>query len=434
MYKRQANVYVRMIPKAERDVSQDEFAARLREELRRIGGVKASVFASGFGGNMKEFQLDVRGPDARTLTELAERIAAEIEQVPNAVDVGLSTRGQKPELSVRIDRGVAGVREVDASTIALALRPAFAGLDVGDWIDPDGETRDVVLRLAPGGRDRPVDVRELQIPLVARGPGGAPALVPLAQVATVETGVGPAQIDHLDRERVVTVGANLQGRSLGEVSADIMARVEGLEVPPGYTVGIAGQVEEQNEIFVQIFAALIFAVLLMYLILVIQFESFLDPLAIMISLPLSLIGVVLALLITGDTLNIMSMIGVMMLMGIVAKNAILLIDFAKWGRERGMERREALIEAGRIRLRPILMTTFALIAGMVPVALGRGEGGDFRAPLGRAIIGGVLTSTLLTLVVIPTIYEILDDMREWVGRRVARWRARRGHMVPETAD
>src|SRR5690606_6934748 len=138
-----------------------ELAAVLREELRRIGGVKASVFASGFGGNLKEFQLDVRGPDARTLTELAERIAAEIERVPNAVDVGLSTRGQKPELEVRIDRGVAGVLDVDAAALALALRPAFAGVDVGDWIDPDGETRDVVVRLAPGARDRAIDVRQL---------------------------------------------------------------------------------------------------------------------------------------------------------------------------------------------------------------------------------------------------------------------------------
>jgi HAE1 family hydrophobic/amphiphilic exporter-1 len=399
-----------------------------------VGGAKAWVFSSGFGGNVKEFQLDVRGPDARVLTELAERMAREIEQVPGAVDVGLSTRGQKPELDVRIDRGVAGALDVDAARIAQALRPAFAGLDVGDWIDPAGETRDVVVRLAPEARDRAVDVARLPVLLPAAGPGGEPLLVPLEQLATVATSVGPAQIDHLDRERVVTIGANLQDRALGEVSGDIMERVGRIALPPGYRIAVAGQAEEQNEIFLQIFAALAFAVLLMYLILVVQFESFLDPLAIMISLPLSLIGVVLALLVTGDTLNIMSMIGVMMLMGIVAKNAILLIDFAKWGRERGMERREALIEAGRTRLRPILMTTFALIAGMVPVALGHGEGGDFRAPLGRAIIGGVVTSTVLTLVVIPTVYEILDELREWVGSRLARWRRRRVRLAPETAD
>jgi HAE1 family hydrophobic/amphiphilic exporter-1 len=182
-------------------------------------------------------------------------------------------------------------------------------------------------------------------------------------------------------------------------------------------------------VFGSIFTALGVAVMLMYLILVIQFGSFLDPLAILSSLPLSLIGVVLALLVTRDTLNIMSLIGVMMLMGIVAKNAILLIDFAKWTHEqKGVPMRDALIEAGAIRLRPILMTTLALIAGMIPVALGGGEGADFRAPLGRAVIGGTITSTILTLFVIPTVYEILDDWREKLG---VRFRGRRAAHAPE---
>jgi HAE1 family hydrophobic/amphiphilic exporter-1 len=165
----------------------------------------------------------------------------------------------------------------------------------------------------------------------------------------------------------------------------------------------------------------------MYFVLVVQFGSFLDPLAIMLSLPLSLIGVMLALLVTGSTLNLMSMIGVILLMGIVAKNAILLIDFAKWSEEKGMSRREALIEAGRVRLRPILMTTFALIAGMVPVAIGAGEGADFRAPLGRAVIGGVITSTILTLVVIPTFYEIMTEWRDWLLARLMGKKHEHGH-------
>ena len=162
------------------------------------------------------------------------------------------------------------------------------------------------------------------------------------------------------------------------------------------------------------------AVMLMYFVLVVQFGSFLEPFAILLSLPLSLIGVMLALLITGKPLEIMSMIGVILLVGIVAKNAILLIDFAKWSEEAGMDRREALIQAGRVRLRPILMTTFALVAGMVPIALGRGEGGDFRAPIGITVIGGVVTSTLLTLLVIPTVYEVLADSRDWFARKLVR--------------
>ena len=186
-----------------------------------------------------------------------------------------------------------------------------------------------------------------------------------------------------------------------------------MRLPAGVHYTIGGDAESQAEVFGQIFSALGLAVLLMYLILVVQFGSFVDPMAILMSLPLSLIGVMVALAITGMTINIMSLIGVILLMGIVAKNAILLIDFAKWAREeRGLPLREALIEAGAIRLRPILMTTFALIAGMIPVALGRGEGAQFRAPLGVAVIGGVITSTFLTLLVIPTGYEILDEWRQ----------------------
>jgi HAE1 family hydrophobic/amphiphilic exporter-1 len=240
----------------------------------------------------------------------------------------------------------------------------------------------------------------------------------LSQVATITPSFGPAQIDHYQRQRVITIGANVEGASFGNVSAQVMRNIAKIQLPTGYHVSAGGQAESQNQVFGSIFTALGIAVMLMYLILVIQFGSFLDPLAILVSLPLSLIGVVLALIITRDTLNLMSLIGVILLMGIVAKNAILLIDFAKWAhKDRGVGRREALIEAGRIRLRPILMTTLALIAGMVPVALGLGEGADFRAPLGRAVIGGVITSTVLTLVVIPTFYEILDEWREWMFAR-----------------
>jgi HAE1 family hydrophobic/amphiphilic exporter-1 len=424
----QANIYVRLRPRSERDVGQYDLAALLRDEIRRVGGAKAWVFSSGWGDGQKEIQFDLRGSDAGTLTTLAEEAAVVVEQVPNAVDVGLSTRGQKPELTVNINRGVAGSLGLSVGQIAQAMRPAFAGIDAGDWIDPEGETRDVMVRLSPEARRRPEDIR--QLPLVLSGDAqqsGASAIIPLEQVATIESGLGPAQINHLDREKVVTIGANVQGRSLGEVSRDVQARLQQIDLPAGYRFTPGGQFEEQNEVFIDMFAAIGFALLLMYLILVVQFGSFLDPIGIMVSLPLSLIGVVLALLITGTTLNLMSLIGVMLLMGIVAKNAILLIDFAKWGRERGMNRRDALIEAGRIRLRPIIMTSFALIAGMFPVALGLGEGADFRAPLGRAVIGGVITSTLLTLVVIPTVYEILDEWKEWTTLKLLGRKPRVGH-------
>jgi HAE1 family hydrophobic/amphiphilic exporter-1 len=414
----QSLIYVRLIPKAKRSISQDALGSVLRREVGRVGGASVSVFTSGFGGAMKQIQIEMRGEDPTVLTRLATRAAALVREVPGAVDVGLSTRGERPELLVDLKRGLAGSLGITVAQVAQSLRPAFAGIDAGDWVDPTGETRDVTVRLTPEARERTIDLERL--PLVITGPDGTPVTLPLGQVATVRQGIGPAQINHLNRETVVNVQANLYGRALTEVTRDINLKLDKLQLPPGYRITQGGEARDQAEVFTRIFTALGAAVLLMYLILVVQFGSFLDPLAILISLPLSLIGVVLALIITGDTLNIMSLIGVILLMGIVAKNAILLIDFAKWSHEKGTPLRESLIEAGRIRLRPIMMTTIALIAGMIPVALGRGEGADFRAPLGRAVIGGVITSTLLTLLVIPTIYEILANFREWMTAKV--WR------------
>ena len=423
-----AAIYVRLVPKAERRRSQSAISEELRAELRRFGGATAYLLdAGGPGGGQKQLQFQLQGPDADLLGRLAQQVADTIRQVPGAVDVGLSNRGQKPELRLQINRGLAGSLGVSAGQIAQALRPAFGGVDAGNWVDPTGETRYVRVRLPPEARTQPSDLEQIPIVLSGAGTIGAaggfsgagPAVVPLGQVASVEPSFGPAQITHLDRHRVITIGANVQGAALTDVFQRAQQRVGTIDMPSGYEITQGGQVQSQQEVFGNIAVALGTAVLLMYLILVVQFGSFLDPLAILLSLPLSLIGVVLALLATGDTLNIMSLIGVILLMGIVAKNAILLIDFAKWTREEeGIPIREALIQAGAIRLRPIIMTTLALIAGMIPVALGLGEGADFRAPLGRAVIGGVITSTLLTLFVIPTVYEILDGWRNWIRARV----------------
>jgi HAE1 family hydrophobic/amphiphilic exporter-1 len=429
----QGQVFLKLTPKAERSLSQAELGAILRREFEAVAGVEVSVFTGGFEGAIKELQLEIRGPDNAVLTQLATEAATLASAVPGAADVGLSVRGMREELQVELDRGQAASLGLSAGQVAMAMRPAFAGIDAGDWVDPTGETRDVRVRLAPESRSRALDLETL--PLTAQGADGIPRVVPLGQVAQVAIREAPAQIDHQDREKVITLEANTEGRALDAVTADVQAQLAQMHWPEGYTVSIGGQGRDQAEVFTSVFTALGIAVLMMYLILVVQFGSFLDPLAILVSLPLSLIGVVVALIITNDTLNIMSLIGVILLMGIVAKNAILLIDFAKWARERqGMPLREALIEAGRIRLRPILMTTFALIAGMVPVALGAGEGADFRAPLGRAVIGGVISSAVLTLVVIPTVYEILDDARNASLRMLARVFPRAMDWAPKTAE
>ncbi|HEV2641759.1 MAG TPA: efflux RND transporter permease subunit [Candidatus Elarobacter sp.] len=424
-----ASIYVKLVPKKDRSLSQGAIGAAIRREIARVGGVTAYTYNAGFAGNQKQIQVQVHGNDATELARVAEQMQAIVRKVPGAADVGLSTKGLKPELDVQLNRGLAGTLGITVGQLAQALRPAFAGIQAGNWVDPTGKTRDVTVRLAPQARNQVADIEQLPITVsgaqaaAASGAQGAatpmntgPQTVPLSQIATINNTTGPAQIDHLNEDKVVTVGANVGlGYALSDVSAAVNKAIAQVPLPPGVGISQGGQVKDQGKVFGAIFGALGLAVLLMYLILVMQFGSFLDPLAIMLSLPLSLIGVVLALVITGDTLNIMSLIGVILLMGIVAKNAILLVDFAKWTREsKQVPLRDALIEAGRVRLRPILMTTLALIAGMIPVALGLGEGADFRAPLGRAVIGGVITSTLLTLLVIPTFYEILDDWRESV--------------------
>ena len=422
-----ADIYVRLVPKSRRHVSQRDFAQTIRDEIARVGGVTPYVFSNGFGDRRKQIEVQLRGNDEVVLTRFAEQVLAQVRTVKGAGDAGLSTRGQRPELQIDLNRGLAGTLGVTVGTVAQSLRPAFAGVHAGDWVDPTGKTRDVTVRLAAEARTNLADLAQLPLVLpgaaaianpAAAGMGGATggsplATIPLGQVATISTRLGPAEIDHLDRDEVITVGANpVGGSSLSDVSKAINAKVAKLPLPPGVLITQGGQVKDQATVYGSIFGALGLAVMLMYLILVVQFGSFLDPLAIMMSLPLSLIGVVIALSFPGGSINIMSLIGVILLMGIVAKNAILLIDFAKWSKEKnGSSTRDALIEAGRIRLRPILMTTLALIAGMIPVALGFGEGADFRSPLGRAVIGGVITSTFLTLLVIPTFYEILDEWR-----------------------
>ena len=403
------NIYVRTVPKAARARSVDDIAATIRDSLKATTGFTTAVYTSDFGGGRKQLALNVRGADPSTLNTVAEQVKAVVAQVPNVVDLGLSTKGQKPEVNIELNRGLAGALGISVGQVAQAIRPAFAGIDAGDWVDPSGETRDVRIRLAPEYRERITDLNRL--PLVIAGAAG-PTTIPLGQVAEIRQSVGPAVISHLDRDPNVAVEWNVTGRSTGEVMADVQVGLAALVLPLGVSVTTGGDQERQEESFTSIFFALGVAVMLMYLVLVMQFGSFLDPLAIMASLPLSLIGVFMSLSLANYTVNIMSLIGVILLMGIVAKNAILLIDFAKWAQEeRGLSIRDALIEAGGIRLRPIMMTTVALIAGMTPIALGTGEGSQFRSPLGVAIIGGVITSTLLTLLVVPTFYEVLHETR-----------------------
>lgn len=409
-------VYVDIGKSTERKRSAAKVAMNLRELVATLVGAEYVVQDDLNNGGGKPVQIRFSGEDSRKLLEITNAYMEKLRKVPGAVDVGLSEQDPKDELQIELNRGLANSLGISSNDAAQALRVAFAGVEVGDWVDPTGETRDVSVRLHPADRVDADNIETLPIAVT-----GTDKMVPLEQIATITMGKGPSRIEHADGKRMIAVSANAQGRSPGEVTSDAVKLAKQINFPPGYGIELAGSARSQKELFTEMTIALFMGIGLMYLILVIQFGSFTAPGAVMLSLPLSLIGVVIALLMTGGTLNLMSFIGIIMLMGLVAKNAILLLDCARKREEEGYDREEALIFAGRKRLRPILMTTFALIAGMLPVAIGVGEGGEFYRPLAIAIIGGTITSTVLTLLVVPTFYDSIEIARD---RMFAKYRRR----------
>lgn len=414
-------VYVKLVPARERTLSQQELMAEARQKLDPIFGVRTSVLESGgFGGAQAPLQIGIRGPDVDELQRIAIEVMREVESIPGIVDVSNSMGEPRPEYRIEVDREKANEVGLDIGRIAGTVRPLFAGQTATRWEDPNGEERDVVVQIDPSRRVTIEDIARIPLAVMERTPEGLAQTVPLGEVARIEEGVAPVQIDRQDLARVATVSANTDGGlSLSEASAEIRSRVAAMDLPAGYSITLGGETEQMQETVGYVFEAILLAVILIFLILASQFESFTQPVAIMASLPLSLIGVLLALLLTGNTLNMMSMIGVIMLMGLVTKNAILLIDNANERRRAGSDRFTALVEAGAVRLRPIMMTTLAMIFGMLPIALALGEGGGFRAPMARAVIGGLITSTLLTLIVVPVVYTILDDIGGWIRRKLA---------------
>ncbi|MEY2946621.1 MAG: Multidrug resistance protein MdtC [Pseudomonadota bacterium] len=405
-------IYVDIGKSTERKRSAQEIAIELRKRTSQLIGAEYTVLDDLANGAAKPVQIRFSGTDSRKLLAITSDFMEKLRQVPGAVDVGLSQQDPQNELQIELDRGLANSLGISVTDAANALRVAFAGIEVGDWVDPTGESRDVAIRLAPEDRMSVSNIERLPITV-----SGMNTVVPLAQIAKVSMGKAPSKIEHSDGKRTIGVSANAQGRSSGEVTADALKIAKSINFPEGYGIELDGASKDQKEVFAEMGIALISGIGLMYFILVMQFSSFTAPLAVMFSLPLSLIGVVLALLITGGTLNLMSLIGVIMLMGLVAKNAILLLDAARTLEAEGVDREEALMTAGRKRLRPIIMTTFALIAGMLPVAIGIGEGSEFYRPMATAIIGGTITSTILTLLIIPSFYDSIELTREAWARR-----------------
>jgi HAE1 family hydrophobic/amphiphilic exporter-1 len=386
------------------------FTETLRQARQAVSGVPGLTFgfveAGPFG--QKPLQYSVRGPEIAELDRISGELIRAMARIQGVADVETSLEKSKPELRVRFDRDRAGDLGLSVAPVAMTLRAAVTGEVATAIEDSAGDTHDVRVRLRADQRRYADDLLALRVPTDKDDANGDKILVPLSEVARATPASGPSTIRRKDLQREVRISATNDGRSLGEVAADVERAGRTLDLPPGYDIMAGGDSEELKKMFGNMMQTLVLAVIFIYLILASQFGSFFHPMAIMLSLPLSLVGVALGLLATGDSLNIMSMIGLIMLMGLVTKNAILLVDFTNQARARGVPRDEALVKAGSTRLRPIVMTTLAMIFGMLPLAFALGAGAEMRAPMARAVIGGLITSTLLTLIVVPVVYTYLD--------------------------
>jgi len=392
----QAWLNIALVERGERSRSQKQVENAIREAIARIPGTDASL------GFDRPIYVAILGSDPEGLARLAGDFAAKVRQIPGAVDVETSAQAGIPAYAVRLKPGAVRELGLTPSQLSASLRAYVNGTPATTWSTPDGDQVDVVLRLNESQRERIEQLRRLPVAFAADG-----TPITLDSVAEIEQIFNPQNIRRQNLQRREAVFAGVKDRSAGDVGADVQKLIKETTLPPGYSFDIGGQMQQQAEAFGGLLAAMALAAIFIYIVLASQFGSFLQPIAIMASLPLALIGVMLALLFWRSTLNVFSMIGLVMLMGLVTKNAILLVDFANHARKAGATVAEALLQAGLIRMRPIVMTTAAMVFGMLPLALALNDGGEIQAPMGRAIIGGVITSTLLTLVVVPVLYSYL---------------------------
>ncbi len=413
---RDARVYVKLVEKSERGKHATVLAAEARQRISGIAGIIPSVEMQSDDFAEKPVMVSIRGEEIPLLKKYAAELKKGALAIRGIEDVEVTLELDLPEYRLVVDRERAAATGLATPAIARTVGALVGGQAVTTYEDEEGEAVDVRVRLPLEMRRDVTQVGDLRI-AVPGGRGGVPALVPLSEVVKAERATSPSEISRRDLSREVLLTANLDDLPLGAAVEQIREAAAKIEMAPGYEIYFPGETERMEESFGYMAEALLLAVVFVYLILAAQFESFIDPLSIMLSLPLSIVGMAGMLFLTGDTLSIMSLIGLILLMGLVTKNAILLVDYTKVLRKGGMERREALITAGRTRLRPILMTTLAMIFGMLPLALGLGQGAEMRAPLGRAVIGGLITSTVLTLLVVPVVYALFDDLALFIHRR-----------------
>ena len=403
-----SRIFVNLKERKDRQIVQIDAMKQVRELVARTPELKSSVeMIAMVGGGMRSvpIQLMIQGRDLDEVNRRTIAIKDEFAKLPGIVDADTSIETGKPEVRVRIDRENAANLGVSAASIGGTVNTMIGGEIIGKYKDEkEGERYDITARLTPAERDRPSAIDTLW----TRSFTGE--LVRLKDVTTVETGKGPTVIMHYNRQRAATLFAGTEKtKPMAEAINDLNKIVQ-KNITPEISTRYVGMADAMLDAFKNIAFALIIAIIMVYMVLASQFESFVHPFTIMFSLPVSFIGAMGLLLITGERISIFSLIGIIMLMGLVTKNAILLIDYTITLRSRGLSREEALMKAGPVRLRPIVMTTAAMVFGMLPTALKIGEGSESRAPMAIAVIGGLITSTLLTLVVIPVVYSLIDDL------------------------
>jgi HAE1 family hydrophobic/amphiphilic exporter-1 len=403
------NVYVALSDLTERKFSQfdvmDDARAMLQRQFPKLRvAVQAVQNVSGGGFRSEAVVLNVRGPDLKELEKYSNQILVLMKNTPGMVDQDTTYSAGNPEVHVRIDRAKAADLGVRATDVATALRTMVAGEEVSKFKDADDQYS-VRLRLSPQDRDRPEKVEGLWIPSTRLGQ------VQLSNFATLDKNIGPTTIERQARQRQVTLVANLaNGVGIGDATAALQAKLGGVEMKSGYTTEFTGRAKTFEDLRKGFVLAFLFSTIFMYMVLAAQFESFLHPITIMLSLPLSIPFALFSLWISHSRLDLFSGLGILLLFGIVKKNSILQIDYTNTLRARGFERNEAIVAANHARLRPILMTTFSIVAGMIPIVLSRGPGAGSRAPIGIVVTGGQLLCLLLTLLFTPVAYSLFDDL------------------------
>lgn len=400
---------VTLVDKKERERSMWEVGDQIRKWGTGFAAGKVTVSESdNMGPPGGDIDIKVSGPDTGKLIVLAGKVKNTIAGIQGARDVDVDWRLGQPEIQVKIDRRKAASLGLSVDDVARAARASLNGDLAGKYREGNDET-DIRVRLDGLNKSDINSVKNLPVTTM----GGE--IILLQQVADVGPGSGPTEIKRVDRQRTISVKGNLRGRPLNEFLQEAKAQIAGVKLEPGYNINFSGQAESMQETFTDLIAALILSIILVYMVLVMLYESFMTPFIRMMALPLGIVGAFVALALTGNTLNLFSMIGIIMMDGLVAKNGTLLIDYTHTLMERGLSLREALLEAGRTRLRPIIMTTFTMIFGMLPTALSMGEGAESRVGMAWVLIGGLITSTMFTLVVIPVIYTIMDDYKRKIG-------------------